>query len=93
MAWDSMTSDEQVNPMGYQSIQRDEENFVRIYQIHVKNSIDGGASSCIPCQDAILLGQNRDVCTACGLNSSSQPGPYELYKTILIIEKLMSESD
>lgn len=54
------------NSINYQPVvDRDEENYVKIYQINVKNSIDGGASSCIPCHEAATLGHNIDTCTVC----------------------------
>ncbi|OXA45682.1 hypothetical protein Fcan01_19695 [Folsomia candida] len=69
LAWDSAILPEDgmnTNSINYQPVvDRDEENYVKIYQINVKNSIDGGASSCIPCHEAATLGHNIDTCTVC----------------------------
>jgi hypothetical protein len=59
--------------MGYQPVDHgDEDNYVRITQIIVQNSIDGGAAECKTCGDSVSINRNSDNCISCDPNVDLQ---------------------
>jgi len=59
VAWDALNSegnlrDDWNDPMAWSRGTIDDQTVVNIYNINVTNSLDGGASSCVQCQDGFL---------------------------------------